>query len=138
MKRHLQFNRHHPPTSPNIAPVAQNCIPKSKRNLPKTVAASFTARGRFEHDPSMIRTRPPVRRGYFSSLGNEFCIENYNISRSGYLSKFRRPRKITPQDHQILRLPRKMSRIIDPHDISNVIKSNRTHPPTSPSIAAST
>ena len=48
-------NRHRPPTSPNTAPAPQNCTPKSKRNLPKTVEASFTMRGRFDHDPNMIR-----------------------------------------------------------------------------------
>ena len=123
-------NRHHRPTSPNTAPATQNCIPKSQKNCPKTVEASYTVRGRFEHDPSMIRTRseheiaklnPPVRRGYFSSLGNAFCIENYNISCSGYLLKFHRilrlPRKVTLQDQQTPRLPRKMTRTIDPGDI---------------------
>ena len=71
-------------------------------------------------DPNTIRTRsdhelvishPPVRRGYFSRFGDAFCIENYNISRSGYLSKFhqilRLPRKVTLRHHQMLRLPRK-------------------------------
>ena len=48
-------NRHHPPTSPNTAPATQNCIPKSKKNLPKTVEASIPMRGRFDHDPTMIR-----------------------------------------------------------------------------------
>ena len=48
-------NRHHPPTSPNTAPATQNCTPKSKKNLPKTVEASFPMRGRFDHDPDMIR-----------------------------------------------------------------------------------
>ena len=48
-------NRHHPPTSPNNAPATQNCTPKSKKNLPKTVEASMPMRGRFEHDPTMIR-----------------------------------------------------------------------------------
>ena len=42
-----------------------------------------------------------------------FCIEKYNISRSGYHSKFhgilRLPRKVTLQLQQILRLPRKMT-----------------------------
>ena len=49
-------NRHHPPTSVT-APARQNCTPKSKRNLPKTVEASLTVRGRFEHDhdPNPIR-----------------------------------------------------------------------------------
>ena len=110
-------NRHHPPTSPNTAPATQNCTPKSKKNLPKTAEASILMRGRFEHDPSMIRawsehesehelviSHPPVRRAYFSRFGDAFCIENYNISRSGYLSKFhqilRLPRKLTLQDHQ--------------------------------------
>ena len=54
-------NRHHPPTSPHTAPATQDCIPKSKRDCPKTVEVSFTMRDRFEHDPSMnssSRTRP--------------------------------------------------------------------------------
>ena len=37
------------------APATQNSIPKSKRNLPKTVEASFTVSDRFEHDPNVIR-----------------------------------------------------------------------------------
>ena len=49
-------NRHHLPTSPNTAPATQNCTPKSKKNLPKTVEASIPMRGRFDHDPTMIRT----------------------------------------------------------------------------------
>ena len=114
-------NRHRPPTSPKTAPATQNCIPKSKKNCQKTDEVSFTMRDRSENDPRMIRpwseheiviSHPPVRRGYFSRFGDAFCIENYNISRSGYLSKFpqilRLPRKVTLQDHQILRLPRKM------------------------------
>ena len=115
-------NRHHPPTSPNTAPATQKCTPRSKRNSPRTVEASIPMRGRFDHDPSMIRTwsdhelvisHPPVRRGYFSRFGDAFCIENYNISRSGYLPKFHPilclPRKMTLQHHQMLRLPRKVT-----------------------------
>ena len=48
-------NKHNPPTSRNAAPATQNCTPKSKKNLPKTVEASIPMRGRFEHDPTMIR-----------------------------------------------------------------------------------
>ena len=83
---------------------------------------SFTMRDRSENDPTMIRewsdhelviSHPPVRRGYFSRFGDAFCIDNYNISRSGYLPKFHRilrpPRKVTLQDHQILPLPRKVT-----------------------------
>ena len=107
-----------------------------------------------DHDPNMIRTwsdhelvisHPPVRRGYFSRFGDAFCIENYNISRSGYLSKFHRilrlPRKLTLQDHQILRLPCKMTLMIDVRHTWHVIynaRSNRSHPPTSPNAAPAT
>ena len=45
------------------------------------------------------------------------------------------------QDHQMLPLPRNMTRIVDPRDICNVIwiaRSNSTHPPTSPNIAPAT
>ena len=78
-------------------------------------------RDRSELDPTMIRAgsdhetvirNPPRNRGYFSRPPRPFCIENYNISRSGYHSKFHRmlrlPRKVTVQHHQILRLPRKV------------------------------
>ena len=147
-------NRHHPPTSPNTAPATQKCTPKSKQNSPRTVEAPIPMRGRFDHDPTMIRTwsehelvisHPPVRRGYFSRFGDAFCIENYNISRSGYLLKFHRilrlPRKVTLQPHQMLLLPRKMMRIIDCRRIWNVIynaQSNRHRPPTSPNTAPAT
>ena len=75
-----QSNRTHPPTSPNTAPAAQICTPKSKRNLPKTVQASFT----MADDSRMIRTwseheiaklNPAVRRAYFSLLGNHFVLK---------------------------------------------------------------
>ena len=49
-------NRCDPATSPNTAPATQNDNPKSKRNSLKTVEAPFTMRGRFEHDPNMMRT----------------------------------------------------------------------------------
>ena len=96
-------------------------------------------------DHELVISHPPVRRGYFSRFGDAFCIENYNILRSGYLSKFhkilRLPRKVTLRHHQILRLPRKMMPIIDCRDICNVIynaRSNRHYPPTSPNAAPAT
>ena len=107
-----------------------------------------------ELDPSWIRAgseqetvirNPPRNRGYFSGPPRAFCIEKYNISRSGYHSKFHRilrlPRKVTLQLHRILRLPRKMTRIIDPHNMSHVIynaQRNSTHRPTSLNTAPAT
>ena len=74
-----------------------------------------------------------------------FCIEKYNISRSGYLPKchqmLRLPRKVTLQLHQMLRLPRKMHLMIDPRHIWNVIynaRSKQSHPLTSPNTAPAT
>ena len=100
-----------------------------------------------DHDPRMKPSlrNPPRNRGYFSRPPQVFCIEKYNISRSGYHSKFhqilRLPRKVTLQLHQILRLPRKMNLIINPRHTWNAIynaRNNRWHPPTSPNTAPAT
>ena len=48
---------------------------------------------------------------------------------------------ITPQPDQVMRVPRKMNLMIDPHHIWNVIynaRSNRHHPPTAPNTAPAT
>ena len=64
-------------------------------------------------DHELVISHPPVRRGYLSSFGDRFCIENYNIWRPSYLPKFHQmlhlPRKVTLQHHQMLRLPRKVT-----------------------------
>ena len=100
-----------------------------------------------ENDPRMKPSlrNPPRNRGYFSRPPQAFCIEKYNISRSGYHSKFhqilRLPRKVTLQLHQILRLPRKMTLMINPRHTWNAIynaRNNRWHPPTSPNTAPAT
>ena len=49
--------------------------------------------------------------------------------------------RVILQLQQILRLPRKMNLMIDPHHIWNVIynaRSNKSHPPTSPNTAPAT
>ena len=78
-------------------------------------------RARSDHGPRPFPSvrNPPRNRGYFSRSGRAFCIEKYNISRSGYLSKFhqvlRLPRKVTLELHQVLRLPRKVT--LDLHQV---------------------
>ena len=59
MKPHLQGAEQQasPSNLTNTAPATQDCIPKSKRNCPKTDEVSFAMHDRFEHDPTMIRTR---------------------------------------------------------------------------------
>ena len=100
-----------------------------------------------DHDPSMKPSvrNPPRNRGDLSRPPRAFCIEKYNISRSGYHSKFHRilrlPRKVTLALHQILRLPRKMNLMIDPWHKWNVIynaRSNMRHSPNSPNTAPAT
>ena len=153
-----QSNKCHCPNSPNTAPATKNDRPKSQRNLLKTAETSFPMCGRSEHDPTMIRPwsendprmkpsvrNPPRNRGYFSRPPRAVCIEKYNISRSGYHSKFHRilrlPRKVTLELHQTLRLLRKVTLIIDPLHTWNVIynaQSNNCHCPTSPNTAPAT
>ena len=68
-----------------------------------------------ENDPRMKPSvrNPPRNRGYFSRSPQALSIEKYNISRSGYHSKFHQmlhlPQKVTLELHQILRRPRKVT-----------------------------
>ena len=57
--------------------------------------------------------------------------KSFTVTMSGATS-------VTPQPHQILRLPRKMTPMLGPRHIWNITynaRSNRCHPPTSPNIA---
>ena len=147
-------NMRHSPNSPNTAPATKNDRPKSQRNLLKTDETSFPMRGRSDHDPRMIRPwsdhetvspQPASQPRFLFTPTTSILIEKYNISRSGYHSKFYRilrlPRKVTLQLHQILRLPRKMNLMIDPWHKWNVIynaRSNKCHCPNSANTAPAT
>ena len=65
-------------------------------------------------DHKNANRNPPRHRGYFSRLPGADSIKKYNISRSGYHSKFhhmlRLPRKVTQELHHMLRMPRKATR----------------------------
>ena len=141
-------------TVPNLKEI---CWKRMKRHF-QCAADPTMIRPWSEHDPTMIRAwsehdptmkpsvrNPPRNRGYFSRPARAFCIENYNISRSGYHSKFHRilrlPRKVPVQHHQILRLPRKKNLMIDPCHTWNAIynaRSNKCHCPNSPNTAPAT
>ena len=102
----------------------RNISPKQmKRQLQCATDPSWIRAGS-DHDPRMKPSlcNPPRNRGYFSRPPQAFCIEKYNISRSGYHSKFhqilRLPRKVTLQLHQILRLPRKVT--LERHQIMHL------------------
>ena len=92
-----------------------NIWQKFAENSWNVISNARPIRDRSENDPRPFPSvrNPPRNRGYFSRSGRTVCIEKYNISRSGYLSKFhqvlRLPRKVTLQLHQVLRLPRKVT-----------------------------
>ena len=170
LKRHLQCAEQQASTS-NLtkycachAKWAHNIWQKFAENRCNVISNARPIRDRSEHirpwsDPENANRNPPRRQGYFSHSPGADSIENYNVSRSGYHSKFhhmlRLPqkvtqelhqmlhlaRKVTHELHQILRLPRKLNLMIDAHHIWNVVcnaRSNSQHPPTSPNTAPAT
>ena len=141
MKRHLQCAEQHWLLSNITKYCACHEILSSRcqRKIPDSAMI------RAWSEDKIVISHPPLRRPYSSNLGDAFCMEKYNISRSGYLPKcheiLRLPRKVTLQLHQILCLPRKMNLMIDPRHIWNVIykaRSNTGYCPTSPNTAPAT
>ena len=121
-------NKSHPPTSPNTAPAMQN----------------------ESHDWSashMKRHLQCAEQQESSSNFTKYCACHAKwiswLIRVTYERSFtmRGATRVILQLHQILRLPRKMNLMIDPHHIWNVIynaRSNKSHPPTSPNTAPAT
>ena len=116
-----------PPTSPNTAPATKSASSRLQRKLRELLPP---IERRFDDNPTTIRAwnrhlAPAASETLPVRPRTRFCIEKYNISRSGYLPKchqmLRLPRKVKLQLHQILRLPRKMHLMIDPRHIWNVI-----------------
>ena len=102
-----------PPTSPNTAPATKSASSRFQRKLRELLPP---IERRFDDNPTMIRAwnrhLAPAASETFLVPPWRRILEKYNISRSGYLSKFhhvlRLPQKVTLQLQQILRLPRKM------------------------------
>ena len=121
-------NTHHPPTSPNTSP--------AKKNASHAWSASHMKRhlqcGEQQASTSDLTKYCACHATWISWL-----------IRITYATSFtmRGATGITLQPHQILRLPRNMNLMIDPHHICNVIynaRSNRHQPPTSPNTAPAT
>ena len=122
-----QSNRHHPPTS-NSAPATQN---ESDDWSPSHMKRHLQCAEQ-QASPSNL---------------TKYCASHAKwiswLIRIAYATSFtmRGATGITLQPHQVLRLPRKMNLMIDPHHIWNVIYnawSNRHHPPTAPNTAPAT
>ena len=121
-------NRHHPATSPNTAPATQNeshdwSTSHMKRHLQCAEQQSTPS------NLTKYRTCHAKWISWLIGITHEtsFTLRGATVN--------------SPQPHQILRLPRKMHVMMDPHHIWNVIyiaQSNSQHPPTSPSTAPAT
>ena len=121
-------NSQHPPTSPNTALATQNeshdwSTSHMKRHLQCAEQQST---------PSNLTEYCACHAKWISWLIH-ITYETSFTMRGATVN--------TLQLHQILRLPRKMNLMIDPHHIWNVIynaRSNSQHPPTSPNTAPAT
>ena len=123
-----QSNRHHPPTSPNIAPATQN------------ESHDWSASHMQRHLQCAEQQASPSNLTKYCACHAKWISWLIRIT---YETSFtmRGATGITLQPHQILRLPRKMNVMIDRAHIWNVIsnaQSSKSHPPTSPNIAPAT
>ena len=121
-------NRHHPPTSPSTAPATQN------------ESHDWSASHMKRHLQCVEQQASPPNRTKYCACHAKWMswliVLTYETS-----FPMRGATGITLQPHQVLRLPRKMNLMIDPHHIWNVIYnrwSNRHHPPTAPNTAPAT
>ena len=121
-------NKSHPPTSPNTAPAKQN----ESHDWPCS------------HMEGHLQC---AEQQESSSNFSKYCACHAKwiswLIRITYETSFtmRGATRVILQLHQILRLPRKMNLMIDPHHIWKVIynaRSNKSHPPTSPNTAPAT
>ena len=117
-----QSNRTHPPTSPNSAPARKNDAHAWCPSRPVQCAEQ-------PDSPSNITKYCTCHEKWLSSL----ILLTYETSFT-----MRGATGINLQPHQILRLPRKTTLMIDARHVWNVIYnagSHRPHPPTSPNTA---
>ena len=125
---HARSNSQHPPTSPNTAPATQYeshdwSASHMKRHLQCAEQQST---------PSNV-TKYCACHAIWISWLIRITYETSFTMRGATVHTLR------PQ--QILRLPRKMNLMLDPHHLWNVIynaRSNSQHPPTSPNTAPAT
>ena len=121
-------NRHHPATSPNTAPATQNA------------SHAWSASHMKRHLQCAEQQASPSNFTKYCACHAKWISWLIRITYET-LFTMRGATGITLQPHQILRLPRKMNVMIDPHHIWNVIYnagSNKHHPPTSPNTAPAT
>ena len=123
-----QSSKSHPATSPNTAPATQNeCHDWSCSRMKRHLQCAEQ-----QASPSHLTKYCACHAKWISWLIH-ITYETSFTMRGATVN--------TLQPHQILRLPRKRSVMIDPHHIWNVIynaRSNRHQLPTSPNTAPAT
>ena len=82
------------------------CIASANRKTIRTDSEDIRTYPRISEDKIVI-SHPPLRRPSRSDLGDSFCIEKCNISRSGYL----------PKCVEVLRLPSNLTKYSACHTI---------------------
>ena len=121
-------NRHHPTTSPNAVPATKNDSHRwSSWHMKRHLQCAEQ-----QASPSNLTKCCACHVKSVSS----WVLVSYETSFT-----MRRATDLILQHHQVLRLPRKMTRIIYPRDIWNVIynaRRNMHHLPTSPNAAPAT
>ena len=121
-------NRHHPPTSPNTAPATHNeCHDWGTSQMKRHLQCAEQ-----QATPSNLTKYCACHAKWISWLIHITYETSFTM---------RGATGITLQPHQILRLPGKMSLMIDPYHIWNVIynaRINSQHPSTSPNTAPAT
>ena len=121
-------NRHHPSTSPNAVPATKNDSHHwSSWHMKRHLQCAEK-----QASPSNLTKYCACHAKWLSWLMSVTHDTSFTM---------RGATDLILQHHQVLRLPRKMTRIIYPRDIWNVIynaRRNRHHPPTSPNTAPAT
>ena len=121
-------NRHHPPTAPSTAPATQN----ESHDWSASHMQRHLQCAEQKASPSNLTKYCACHAKWISWL----IALTYETS-----LPMRRAARVTLPLHQVLRLPRKMNLMFDPHHIWNVIsnaRSNRHQSPTSPNTAPTT
>ena len=118
-------NKCHPPTSPNTAPATQND------------SHAWSSSHMKRHLQCAEQQVSPSNLTKYCACHTEWlaCLIVVTDETSFTM---RGARGVTIQPHHILRLPHRMTRILSPHHIWNLIynaRSNRCHDPTSPNTA---
>ena len=121
-------NKYHPPTSPNTAPATQNDSHAwSSSHMKRHLQCAEQ-----QVSPSNLTKYCACHTEWLACL----IVVTYETSFT-----MRGATGVTIQPHQILRLPHRMTRMLDRRHIWNVIynaRSNRCHHPTSPNTAPAT